>query len=422
MTFNPYASSPFSYVSAPSAAPYSIVELMPGARNLIRYAGVAPGERLLLLVEHTVDPVVVQAIAAAAAYRDADVHLLSVSPFSPGGWDRDACHRIATAAFREADVVISSTWWGEVHTAPLFFSQIRAQGVRFVSLHMTATGGALITGARFPNDVFYELLRRTLQRMSTAETIRVTSAGGTDLTFSGMVFDPDQGPPRPGEWRPFPYGGVNFWPKNTEGVLVVEDCTVTGVPEEPVRITLEGNLVRGIEGGAAAEHLRRYAPGGYYMRHALMGLNPKVRVAGGTQFEREKHAGAFYCGLDGLTDGAPVTSGPGFAHCDCQIDRPTVTVDGEPFVSDGRLLLLDAPEIREVAARFGPPEVILDDNPVMILPPRYTGGREPADRDETGDGHGAADGLEPAGERPPAPAGQPSDPVAEAVSTPSSAR
>jgi hypothetical protein len=133
-------------------------------------------------------------------------------------------------------------------------------------------------------------------------------------------------------------------------------------------------VVRKIEGGIAAEQLRRASPDGYYLRHALIGLNPKTRLAGGTQFEREKHAGAFYCGLDALRDGAPVTTTPGFAHCDCQIDRPTIHVDGEPFVEDGRLLLLDAPEIREVAARFGPPDVILDDNPLMILPRRYTGG------------------------------------------------
>ncbi len=88
MIVNPYAAAPFSYASMPGATPYSIVELMPGARNLMHHAQVASGERVLLLVEHTADPVVVQAIAAAAAYRDADVHVLSVAPFSPGGGTR----------------------------------------------------------------------------------------------------------------------------------------------------------------------------------------------------------------------------------------------------------------------------------------------------------------------------------------------
>lgn len=376
MTINPYSGSPFSYVNEPAVAPYSIVELMPGVRNLCDYVGLAAGERVLLLVEHTVDPVVVQAIAAAAALRDADVRILSVPPFSAGGWDREAELPIETAAFHNADVVIGGTWWGEVHTAPLFFDQIGARQARFVSLHMTATAGALLTGARLPADVFYALVAAALRQLAGASSIRVTSERGTDVTFSGLTFE-DPGPAglRPGDWRPFPYGGVNFWPTGTEGVIVVEDSTVTGVPEEPLRITLEGNLVRKIEGGAAAEQLRRYAPGGFYLRHGLFGLNPKVRIAGGTQFEREKHAGAFYCGIDGLTDGEPVTTGPGFAHCDIQVDRPTVVVDGNTFVERGRLLLLDEPEVRRAAARFGPPEVILDDNPVLILPRRYSGAR-----------------------------------------------
>ncbi|MEO3791504.1 hypothetical protein ABGB14_14970 [Nonomuraea sp. B10E15] len=373
MTINPYAGSPSSYVSEPAAGPYSIVELMPGVRNLCEYVRLAAGERVLLLMEHTVDPVVVQAIAAGAAFRGADVRILSVPPFSAGGWDRGAPLQIETAAFHEADVVISGTWWGEVHTAPLFFDQIKARSSRFLSLHMTATAGALLTGGRLPAEVFYALLSRALRQLSGAGSIRVTSGRGTDVTFSGLTFDPDPGALRPGDWRPFPYGGANFWPTDTEGVIMIEDSTVTGVPGEPVRLTLEGNLVRKIEGGAEAESLRRYAPEGFYMRHGLIGLNPKVRIAGGTQFEREKHAGAFYCGIDGLTGGEPVTTGPGFAHCDCQMDRPTVTVDGELFIEQGRLLLLDEPEIQEVAARFGPPEVVLDDNPVMILPRRYTG-------------------------------------------------
>jgi hypothetical protein len=111
------------------------------------------------------------------------------------------------------------------------------------------------------------------------------------------------------------------------------------------------------------------------MRHAQIGVNPKVRIAGGSQFEREKHAGAFYLGIDGLTeDGRADPSQPGYAHCDCQFDRPSVTVGDTVLSREGRLEVLEEPEIREVAARFGPPEVVLDDNPQLILPRRYTGG------------------------------------------------
>lgn len=160
MTLTPYAGSPFSYLDTPTAAPIGIVELMPGARNLMDYAELRSGERVLILTEHTVDPVVLQALAAAAAYRDADVHILSVAPFSPGGADRENPSSIPPAAHTEADLVVACTWWAEVHTKCLFFSEVAQKDARFVSLHMAATASALATGARTPPELFYAIPAR----------------------------------------------------------------------------------------------------------------------------------------------------------------------------------------------------------------------------------------------------------------------
>jgi 2,5-dihydroxypyridine 5,6-dioxygenase len=366
-------STPVSYFDTPTSAPLAISELMPGAYHLMEYAAVTAGEQVLILTEHGTDPVVVQAISAAAAYRNADVHVLSVPPFSAGGWDRATPSALVPAAHHAADVVISLTWWGEVHTAGLFFDEIARRRARFVSLHQTATAAALATGPRFPLDLYFALEARATALLASASEIRVTTALGTDVTFRDFATAGHHAPLVPGMWRPFPYGGVNFYPDRTDGVVVIEECTVTGVPADRTTVTLADNRVTAIDGSAAAAELRRYAPTGYYLRHALIGLNPKVRSAGGSQFEREKHAGAFYCGLDALTPaGAADRSGPGHAHCDCQFDRPTITVDGTGLVDDGCLLLLDDPDIRALAERFGPADVLLDPNPRLILPSRYT--------------------------------------------------
>ncbi len=46
---------------------------------------------------------------------------------------------------------------------------------------------------------------------------------------------------------------------------------------------------------------------------------------------------------------------------------------GDTVISqEGRLLILDEPEIRAVAADYGPPEIVLNDNPQLILPRRHT--------------------------------------------------
>ena len=365
--------TPFSYLDTPTAAPLSISELMPGAYNLMEYAAVTAGEQVLVLTEHGTDPVVVQAISAAAAYRNADVHVLSVPSFSAGGWDRATPSPLLPAAHDAVDVVISLTWWGEVHTAGLFFDGIAKRRARFVSLHQTATAAAMATGPRFPLELYFALEARATALIAAASEIKVTTALGTDVTFRDLATSGHHAPLAPGMWRPFPYGGVNFYPDRTDGVVVIEESTVTGVPAGRTTVELADNRVTAIDGSAAAAELRRYAPTGYYLRHALIGLNPKVRLAGGSQFEREKHAGAFYFGLDALTaDGMVDRGGPGHAHCDCQFDRPTITIDGAPFVDDGHLLLLDDPDIRELAGKFGPADVLLDPNPRLVLPSRYS--------------------------------------------------
>jgi 2,5-dihydroxypyridine 5,6-dioxygenase len=371
-----FAASPISYLETPTASPMGIVDMMPGVKNLLDYASVSAGEKLLLLTEHATDPVVLQAIAAGAAYRGANVNILSIEPFSPGGHDTGypGDEAIAEAAHARADVVITCTYWSDVHCEPFFFSQVAIKGVRFVSLHMAALGAVLATGARLAPEVYYVLQRKSAEILGGGADVRVTTPGGTDLVFSDIELTPDDGPLAPGSWRPFPYGGVNFYPGNTNGIFQVEDSTATGIPAEPTFVVLKDNKVVEIQGGAAAEELRRFSPNGYYMRHALMGVNPKVRLMNGTQFEREKHSGAFYLGIDALTSEGEIDSaGPGFAHCDCQFDYPTITV-GDTVLSDGgRLTLLDDPEVREVAAKYGPPDVLLDDNARMQIPRRYSG-------------------------------------------------
>jgi hypothetical protein len=205
--------------------------------------------------------------------------------------------------------------------------------------------------------------------------MHVTTPLGTDVTFRHLnVESPDTaGPARPGAWTVFPYGGVNFKPSDSEGVLVVEESTATGIAHERTTISFKDNLVTAVGGGVAADQIRRFGPNGYYHRHAMIGCNPKVRLAGAPQFEREKHAGAFYLGIDGLTDGQVLRASPGYAHCDLQFDRPTITVDGRTVVQDGHLLALDDIGVRRAAEAFGPPDLLLNDNPIMGIPIRPLG-------------------------------------------------
>lgn len=336
----------------------SILELAPGAANLVEYLAVHDDDDVLVLTEYSVASQVVDAIAMAARLRGAKVSVLTVEPFSPGGSDRDVPGPIVANAWRASSVVISCVWWAELHSTPLFFSELSALGARLAALHQTATAGALSTGARLPPAVFYEIKSRVLEQVVGAEEIRVRTQVGTDLVMRDIKVDTDNGPlDKPGMWSPFPYGGVNWYPGTSEGVLGVEESTVTGVPAEPLLVELRDNVVVDIRGSRERRELEAFSPAGYYLRHAFIGLNPKVRVKNAPQFEREKHAGAFYLGLDGAD--AAVAGGPGYSHCDCQFDYPTVTVDGKTIVDDGYLLALDHPAVRDTAARYGNPDRLL---------------------------------------------------------------
>lgn len=46
-------------------------------------------------------------------------------------------------------------------------------------------------------------------------------------------------------------------------------------------------------------------------------------------------------------------------HLDGLIVKPSIFLDGEPIMTDGHLVVLDLPEVREVAARFGDADELL---------------------------------------------------------------
>ena len=61
-------------------------------------------------------------------------------------------------------------------------------------------------------------------------------------------------------------------------------------------------------------------------------------------------------------------------HMDAEIYHATYTVDGKTIVENGHLLILDDPEIRQIATKYGKPEELLS---VDWVPPLH-GADEPA--------------------------------------------
>jgi len=123
-----------------------------------------------------------------------------------------------------------------------------------------------------------------------------------------------------------------------------------------------------IEGGSGAERdaINAFANGKYFIRHTVIGLNPKVRMVNSPEFERERAAGTTYLGLDGTGPSGQIDrTKPGFSHLDMIFDTPTVYVDGELLVKDRSLLILEDPELVEMASKYGDPKKVLAQNPFL---------------------------------------------------------
>ena len=162
--------------------------------------------------------------------------------------------------------------------------------------------------------------------------------------------------------------GINFYPLSAKGVFVPDETTIHGRPLAPIKFTVSDGFVTDVQAGAEADvaAVESYANGRYYLRHSVIGLNPKTRIANAPQFERERAAGTSYLGIDGTgPDGVIDRNKAGRAHLDAIFDTPSVYIDGELLVNRRRLLLLEDADLLEFARQFGDPQRILAQNPFI---------------------------------------------------------
>lgn len=346
--------------------PYLMPQLMEATSNCVNnYCRVQAGERVLVVAEQDTDPFVVAAFSSAATLAGADVAVMTIPPLSAGGHVHDQPSEMLVGAFERCDVVIACTYFEFAHADRTFFNKIFGSDKRVCSILMGSTPGCLVTGGRFPIDLFTAIGERLYEKFERCETIRYVTASGTDLTFKqprGITYNR---PLERGKWQIFPPMGINYYPSSADGVFVFDESTLTGRPHQPIAIHVKDNYVTGVDAGARAdaEIIDVFSNGRYYVRHAVVGMNPKIRMNNAPQFERERAAGTAYLGIDGTGEsGEADLDAPGYAHLDVIFDTPTVYLDDEMIVDRRRLLVLDDPELHELASRYGEPRRVLAQN------------------------------------------------------------
>lgn len=362
----PLSGAAGGYPGHHASNPNMLPQLMEAADNCLNnYCQVQDGEKVLVVAEPDTDPLVVASFASAAALAGAEVATMTVSPFSAGGSVRGQPSDMLVGAFERSDLIIACTYFEFAHADKTFFNRIFGSERRVCSVLMGSTPGCLVTAGRFPVELFNAIGDRLMSKLQQAETVRYVTDSGTDLVFRGIEGLSYSRPLTRGTWSIFPQMGVNWYPKLSDGVFVFDESTLTGRPRQPIAITVKDNYVVSIDGGSRADldSIDIFANGRYYVRHTVIGLNPKIRMEHAPQFERERAAGTSYLGIDGTGEaGEADLSAPGYAHLDVIFDTPTVYIDDEMVVDRRKLLVLEDPEIQEMAKQYGDPRRILAQN------------------------------------------------------------
>ena len=179
--------------------------------------------------------------------------------------------------------------------------------------------------------------RALLAQLDGVSEIHVRASAGTDLRLraDGRTFKSDAAPLERGGYANYPGGEVFTSPleDSADGVLVADltvPYTVEGLVDEPVRLTFERGRVTSIEGGRAAEMLRKLVDdageGADVIAELGIGFYPGLEPRGHVMLD-EKAAGTAHVAIGnntGLYGGVNASS----IHVDMIFSGPEIQADG----------------------------------------------------------------------------------------------
>lgn len=232
-------------------------------------------------------------------------------------------------------------------------AQVGVLATSFSLSHTEARRAASAAGTRLASlpGVTLDMLERTLsidyealQREATAAAkgltgveARLLSPGGTDLRLelAGRPVHLDAGNLRqPGAFGNLPAGEVFLAPLSAEGVAVLDGSLAGfGLLSQPVRLEIRSGRVVATDSPPLWELLAPLLPGSAVLAELGVGLNPRARLTGQV-LEDEKILGTVHLALGDNSSFGGSNRVP--LHLDGIIQQPTLTVDGRPFLLEGK--------------------------------------------------------------------------------------
>ena len=311
------------------------------AKVAVERLAVRSGERVAV-VHNGPQAEIAAAIAAAAESHGAEVRLVEfVAP---------ARHGMEPSA-EIAELLLWSNAGFGVTSASLSHTQARLNackaGARFASMPLLT---ADIFARTLPVD--YDWMSSAgaaiAELMSSADSARVTSPEGTDVTLSlaGREGRNDDGNySTPGAFGNLPAGEGYIAPVENagEGTIVFDgSLTGYGVLDEPIAVHIKDGAVIGAE-GAAADYLlatlEAAGPTGKTVAEFAIGTNPAAKIVG-IVLEDEKVLGTAHIAF-GTSAGIGGTN-QSTIHIDGIMQHPTVDIGGTRVLENEQLLVVEA--------------------------------------------------------------------------------
>jgi len=349
-------------------------ELRERARIFVEeWAKVSEGERVLVLADDSTDPEVARAVLDCARATGAEVTFVEMA--KPGSaWAEPS--EVVLGAMKQAQKCLSLAL--VYHDRRTTIAR-REYGMAMFFLLPPVPATLFGKAALFPIELCTEIGRQCALRLRAARSLRVTSRRGTDFRAE---LDPRNCTADPGGWldawdpgrtigatpgegsNTFPPGVVLAYPTpgSVEGVALFEHHVGVGPIAGHLAVRYENGRCVGAQ-GEGAERLAALVEGHEYatdVAEIAWGTNPLQTLTLGTErnpIDAERHSGTVHVGIGpSPIFGSRTTSR---LHLDGLVIRPSVYLDGEPIMEDGHLLVLDLPEVRELASRFGEPDELL---------------------------------------------------------------
>lgn len=339
------------------------LDVLDGARNLVRYVHIRAGQEVLIHVEPPYDDErVVSALQQAVEEVGAPVSVMRTRHWNKA---TDPPPRAFEKAVEGCDVLIGQ---GEyLHTKNHYIQvALFERGLTYINNEAKTPEALGSEYGRFPAELLFGLGERIMAKLAAARQVRVTTAAGTDIT---MNVDPrtaggycyDFGHDTPGYKKGFPGGVACFHPEDpVTGTIAIQTLPGgLGAPEvilkRPLMLTMRDHRVAEMEGPCAGWLRDRWASRGDgnsgWLAECMWGIHPQAMGRGG-RGASNPHLLHFGFG------NAIAYGGRAFSKTWTVmfIQDATMTAGGEPILEKGHLTLLEDPEIRAIAARYGDPD------------------------------------------------------------------